>query len=147
MDQEIRLYDLYYRRMNNDGKLVWLDEAFMHRLKELRKNQTAAENILWQKLRRKQLGSKFLRQHPINGYVVDFYSRTYKLAIELDGAVHHDIAVKFRDAARQKELEFYGVRFLRFTNEEVINQLDGVIEKIKSTIRNHLLPSRKEGQR
>ncbi len=96
--------------------------------RELRKNQTGAEELLWSRLRRKQiLGVTFNRQKPIGRYIVDFYSFAAKLVIELDGSQHYeDDAVEY-DLERTKMLESLGLKVLRFDNAEVFENLNGVV--------------------
>jgi very-short-patch-repair endonuclease len=86
-------------------------------------------------LRRNGLGVKFRRQHPIGNYVLDFYCCKSKLGIELDGGQHADPAEKERDRRRTRELERRGIRVLRVWNSEVIDNLDGVLERIFEEVR------------
>ena len=104
------------------------------RAEELRNRLTPTENILWNYLREGQLGIKFRRQHPAANYILDFYAHKIKLAIELDGSIHLKEEVKINDAERQNYLESIGIHFLRFTNDEVLHDLDNVIQKIKDKI-------------
>ncbi len=98
------------------------------RRKELRNNQTEAENLLWEKLRRNQLGYKFKRQHSIGRFILDFYCPEKKLAIELDGAQH--LENKQYDKEREAYLSEFGIKTLRFWNSEVTKDLNSVIQKI-----------------
>ncbi len=132
---EFKLSDLYYKQLSEKGYLEPVSKSFIESVRVLRKNMTPAEKIVWSFLRRKQLkGIKFLRQHPINGYVVDFYSREKSLAIEVDGSIYQDYFVRIKDIARQRLLEQYGVQFLRFKNEEVYENIEQVIQTIEETI-------------
>ena len=103
------------------------------RARALRKNMTRAEVLLWTKLKGKQMcGYDFDRQRPLDEYIVDFYCKELRLAIEIDGWSH---AVKgVRDVARQKRLEGLGVRFLRFTEQEVVAGLQPVADQIETWI-------------
>lgn len=101
----------------------------------LRKESTEAEDILWQKVRGRRLGAKFRRQHPIDRYIVDFYCFEKRLVIEVDGGIHLNPEIKKNDEQRQKIIESFGYRFLRFTNEEVLNDIGEVLDKIRKTIR------------
>jgi very-short-patch-repair endonuclease len=102
---------------------------------QLRRNMTLAEVILWQKLKNKELFSgKFRRQHPINIFIVDFYNHDFKLVIEIDGEIHNEKGRIEYDLNRTSELERYGLRILRFTNDEVIFHLDSVIREIQTKI-------------
>lgn len=98
----------------------------------LRKNQTDAELKLWYKLRNRQLlGVKFRRQFPIENYILDFYSPDIKLAIELDGGQHFsDDNVISKDVKRTVELEKNGIKVLRFTNTDILKNIDSVCEAI-----------------
>jgi len=103
-----------------------------HRAYLMRQNPTAAENRLWQHLRRRQInGYRFRRQHPIGRFIVDFYCAKAKLAIEVDGPVHNEPGHKEYDQERQAYLESLGLRVLRITNEEVLNGLDAVLNEIR----------------
>lgn len=103
-----------------------------HLAREMRKEPTASENILWQELRKHKLNKlKFRRQHSINKFIVDFYCREKKLIIEIDGEIHD--YQKEDDLIRQEFLEKLGYKVLRFKNKEIINDLDNVLQKIKGT--------------
>lgn len=103
--------------------------------KDLRANLTEAEEQLWKSLSGNKLeGYKFRRQHPLGLYIVDFYCHALKLAIEIDGEYHFTEEQKRMDYNRTKEIEFQGVKVIRFTNQEVVNDIAQVIEKIKTFI-------------
>jgi very-short-patch-repair endonuclease len=91
----------------------------------LRKTMTDAERKLWQRLRGEQLGVKFRRQHPFEGYILDFVCLECRLVIEVDGSQHADAAA--RDAVRTDVLERAGFRVVRFWNNEVLAQTDAVV--------------------
>lgn len=100
-----------------------------------RKNPTEAEEILWNALKGKQLGGyKFRRQHPASHYILDFYCHAAKLAIEVDGQYHLNTEQKQYDAQRTADLLALGIREIRFTNSEVIQDLKRVLEEILETI-------------
>ncbi|WP_417601808.1 endonuclease domain-containing protein [Owenweeksia hongkongensis] len=101
----------------------------------LRQEFTEAEDKLWQKVRGRRLGVKFRRQHPIDKFIVDFYCFDKKLIIEVDGGIHLTPEVKENDKQRQTLIESLGYRFLRFTNNEVMNDIDLVLERIKVEIK------------
>ena len=106
--------------------------------KALRNNLTTAEAILWNHLKGSQLEDrKFRRQHSINHYILDFYCPSEKLAIELDGAYHFTEEGQQKDQKRDADLMELGVRVIRFENNEVLEHLEGVLEKIKGCFRNH----------
>ena len=99
------------------------------RAKELRKSMTDAESRMWYYLRNRRLnGYKFVREHVIENYIADFVCREKKLVIEIDGGQHMD-AVAY-DIQRTRCLEANGYRVLRFWNNEVYNNIQGVIDSI-----------------
>lgn len=102
--------------------------------KNLRNNATPQEIILWSRLRRSQLGHKFRRQHSIGNYIVDFYCPEKKLIIEIDGGQHDEKNIRKYDENRTKYLESLGLKVLRFWDNEINNNVSGVI----STIVSHL---------
>ena len=93
---------------------------------------TPAELILWDHLKNKKLGVKFRRQHIIENYIPDFVALSIKLIIEVDGGIH--IKRKNEDAARTKWLNFIGYSVIRFKNEEVENEIESVLDRIKVEI-------------
>ena len=99
--------------------------------KQLRTSGTKAEAVLWLALKGKKLGYKFRRQHGIGPYIVDFYCSEKKLIIEVDGSSHQDEVIHERDKIRQKYLEDFGFKVIRFTNEEVLKDRDTVVINIK----------------
>jgi len=106
------------------------------RARLLRKSMTRAEKVLWEKLRRKQLeGIRFRRQHPINIFIVDFYCHQANLVIEIDGGIHNETDQLERDENRTCELENFGLKVIRFTNEEVINQTEKVLIEIMQELK------------
>ncbi|WP_245574880.1 endonuclease domain-containing protein [Aequorivita capsosiphonis] len=103
--------------------------------KNLRLNMTIAEKILWEYLRNKQFqGHKFRRQHPIHIYIVDFYCHELSLIIEIDGEYHQKTAQINKDIERQVLLKFQDLHLIRFTNMEVINTIEKVLEDLKQYI-------------
>lgn len=100
----------------------------------LRNNMTPAELLLWEHLKGSQLGVKFRRQHPISFYIADFYCHQFRLIIELDGGIHNLPEIAANDIERQLSLEENGIKFLRFKNEEVFNQLSEVLTTIKNEL-------------
>lgn len=100
--------------------------------RKLRHDETEAEKILWTCLRRKKLkGTKFRRQEPIGNYVVDFVNFEKKLIIELDGGQHTSVEAKGNDAVRTEWLESQGFRIIRFWNNDVSSNLEGVVAQIE----------------
>lgn len=104
----------------------------IERAKEMRKNPTLAERKLWEYLR--NFPVKMWRQKPINNFIVDFYCPKLKLVIEVDGDSHFTDSAIIYDQERTHILENYGLKIIRFTNEEVLNNFEGVCERIRSFI-------------
>ena len=123
--------------------------ALKPRASEMRQNPTEAKDVLWQALRRKQLDElSFRRQHPLNRFLVDFYCPSASLVIEIDGPVHD--TTREIDQARQEFLEGLGLHVLRFTNDEVTSNLDGVLDRIRkevSDVKPATSPSLRSGER
>ena len=99
--------------------------------KGLRINRTQTEILLWEKLRAKRLGGfKFRQQHPFGRFVLDFYCHSEKLSIEIDGEIHKiDGNVEY-DALRTKMIKEEGIKEIRFSNQEVLNEIEEVTNKI-----------------
>ena len=104
----------------------------LQRAKELRRDMTPAEKILWQELRANKLGLHFRRQQIIEGFIVDFYCHKAGLVVEVDGDIH-DLQ-REEDARREKVLFELGLRVIRFRNDEVARDLSGVVKRIKQFI-------------
>ncbi len=102
----------------------------VERAKQLRKNMTTAEKKLWNEYL-KNLEFRFLKQRPIDNFIGDFYCSALKLVIEIDGDSHFTTEAKEYDEARTKVLEGYGLKVIRFTNDEVLNNLEGVCQQIE----------------
>jgi len=100
--------------------------------RQLRKNSTLSEVLLWQRIKQKGYGVQFHRQVPLLEYIVDFYCHELKLAIEIDGDSHN--FKEGYDIKRQKELESYGIRFLRFTDLDIKKNMFSVLLSIEQTI-------------
>ena len=101
--------------------------------RQMRREPTAAENVLWQHLRNRQLEHiKFRRQHAIDRFIVDFYCAAARLIIEVDGDIHE--YTQAEDAIRQEFLESLGLTVLRFNNDEVLQQLPAVEERITEVL-------------
>ena len=99
--------------------------------RENRKNATLAEQFLWEQLRGGVLGVDFLRQHIIGDYIADFASRHGGLVIEVDGGYHAERQQQEDDAVRECDLEQMGFHVMRFTNEEVLYDIEHVIQQIE----------------
>lgn len=103
--------------------------------RNLRKNQTDAENKLWRILRSRQLnGIKFRRQFSVDRYILDFYSPEHKLCIEADGGQHYEDRGRQKDEIRTQELSLLGIQILRFSDNEILNNIEGVCEMILKAI-------------
>ena len=125
-------------KASESGRFYNPADSNWHILKEYsrhnRKNQTPAENLLWQNILNNKLGIKVRRQHSVKGYIVDFALLEARLIVELDGEYHNEKQQKIYDDARTKFLNELDLKLIRFTNEEVLNDISTVIEKIKAAI-------------
>ncbi len=107
----------------------------IEKCRTLRKNQTDAEKKLWTILRNRQLdGVKFRRQFSIGKYIVDFYCPEYMIGIEADGGQHYEVKGKQRDNLRTKELNKLGVEIIRFSDRDILTNIEGVFEVIWTAI-------------
>jgi len=108
-------------------------QSLRERARQLRHNSTSAERRLWVHLRNRQIkGAKFRRQHPIDRLITDFCSPEHRIVIELDGG-HHSLR-KAEDNTRDALLAEAGYRILRFWNNEVMENIDGVLERIRLAV-------------
>lgn len=97
----------------------------------LRRDATKAERILWSKIKNEQLGYRFRRQHSIGPFIVDFYCPELRLIIEIDGWVHWEGIQPHKDEKREKYLEKFGFAIVRFTNDKVLYDTDGVLYNLQ----------------
>jgi len=104
----------------------------LERAKELRREMTPAEKLLWKEVRANKLGVHFRRQQVIAGFIVDFYCHQAGLVIEVDGDIH-DLQ-KEEDARREKALSELGLRVVRFGNDEVVRNVSAVVGRIRDSI-------------
>ena len=104
----------------------------LQRAKELRREMTPAEKILWEELRANKLGVHFRRQQVIAGFIVDFYCHRSALVVEVDGDIH-DLQQE-EDARREKVLSEMGLRIVRFRNEEVMKDLSAVVGNVRELV-------------
>jgi cyclase len=111
------------------------DPLIFRNAEVLRYRMTAAEELLWGYLKGKQLGVKFRRQHPLGIYIADFYCHQHKLIIELDGSIHNLHEIAQNDIERQTNLELDGLSVIRFTNDQIFNNLNKVLEDITKQIK------------
>ncbi|HBG08170.1 MAG TPA: endonuclease [Geobacter sp.] len=99
--------------------------------RRLRKEMTDAEQLLWFRLRRKQiLGIQFYRQKPLGPYIVDFHAAAVNLVIEVDGGQHFEDGHLLRDAERDGFLKMRGIMVLRFDNRQVLLELESVVDEV-----------------
>ncbi|MCB9317908.1 MAG: endonuclease domain-containing protein [Lewinellaceae bacterium] len=117
-------------------KIIPYEPYLVDLARQLRKNMTLSEVLLWNQLKNKQmLGFDFDRQKPLDRYIVDFYCKDLQLAIEIDGT-SHDGDEQFKlDIKRQKTLELLGVHFLRFDDKDVKKNMTGVLFVIEEWIK------------
>ena len=116
-------------------KILPYDPILKELAKKLRENMTYSEVILWNELKNgKMMGYDFDRQRPIANYIVDFYCKDLKLALEVDGITHEDEKVILKDEIRQDELEIIGIAFLRFNALLVVNKVESVLKEIEKWI-------------
>ena len=112
-------------------QFLYNDETKKSQRKTLRNNMPETEKILWNKIRRKQLlGIKFRRQCSVGAYIIDFFSFEKKLAIEIDGDSHFIGKAQTYDKKRTEFLKKNNIQVIRFTNVEIVNNLDGCLEKL-----------------
>ncbi|MGG9964763.1 DUF559 domain-containing protein [Ferruginibacter sp. SUN106] len=121
-------------KTGNSNMHYGASKLLFQRAEQLRKFCTWEEEIVWAYLSGNKLGVKFRRQHPMLFYVADFYCHQIKLVIEIDGAVHNKEDVKINDVIRQKEIEALGITVIRFTNSQVKNSIEKVVETISKNI-------------
>lgn len=106
---------------------------FQH-AEKLGNNMTATEKIIWEKTCKNQFGVRIRRQHSIWKYIADFYCHELRLVIEIDGGIHLKKENKEYDIRREITLSEFGIEIIRFTNDEVLNKIEFVTEKIKVKI-------------
>ena len=116
--------------MKNNFRIRGTTPEIEQAARKLRKNLTPAEARLWSALRNKQLqGLRFRTQHPVGNFILDFYCSSCKLVVEVDGEIHAKQTEY--DNARTTKLADFGYKILRFTNEQVMNDLPNVLAEIK----------------
>jgi very-short-patch-repair endonuclease len=119
-----------------DGMFNEANPLVFELAKNLRRNMTDAEMILWQHLKAGINGIKFRRQHPIGIYVADFYCHKIKLIIEIDKSIHHKKEIKDYDIKRENDLKSWGYSVIRFSNDKVLKQREAVLAEIISFVQN-----------
>ncbi len=116
------------------NKSAFNKPSTLEKRRYLRKNMTEPEIKLWQYLRNEQLGVKFRRQHSIGEYIADFYCTKLKLVIEIDGGSHfNDEAIEY-DSIRTNFFKSLGIEVIRFNNDEVMTNIEGVFEIIQKIL-------------
>lgn len=112
--------------------------------KSLRSDSTKAEKLLWEQLRAKRfMHLKFRRQHPIHAFSADFYCHELRLVIEVDGGYHYDTEQQKLDASRTGELERLGCTVIRFSNEEIENNIENVLKNLEKIVKSLKISSPK----
>ena len=119
-------------------KIIPYNPKLKELARQLRNNSTKAEIILWQKLKRKQLhGYDFHRQKPIDNYILDFFCHELMLGIEVDGYSHQLVEVFKKDKIKESLMLELGISLLRFSDEQVLKDMDNVLRAIDDYIHNH----------
>lgn len=114
----------------------------INKCRSLRKNQTDAEKKLWGLLRNRKLSNmKFRRQFSAGKYIIDFYCPEIRLGIEADGGQHYGDDSRHRDTRRTKEIAERGIKIIRFSNRDILTNIDGVYEAISNVIEEEKSPS------
>ncbi len=103
--------------------------------KKLRNNLGLPEIILWRELKGSKLGKKFRRQYGVGQYSLDFYCPNERLGIELDGGTHDSSEAYDYDQKRTEFIQSQNIKIIRFQNKDVLNNLNGIIEEIKSHLK------------
>lgn len=116
--------------------------------RQLRRERSPAEHVLWRHLRRRQfLNLKFRRQHSIGRYILDFYCPALRLAIEIDGDSHFEEHGQQHDTIRDRFLTNLGIRTIRFRNDEVISATENVLERLHDFVTTPTPPPLRRGQK
>ena len=102
---------------------------------------TFGEIALWREIKGKKLGFQFSRQIPIDQFIVDFYCKDLRLAIEVDGSIHFKEEHQEKDEKRQRRLESLGVKVIRFSDTDVKNNLSWVLNEIRDEINRLIIPT------
>jgi very-short-patch-repair endonuclease len=121
------------------NKYLYNDPSAKLDRRRLRKNATDAERKLWSILRsRRMAGLKFFQQYSVGSYILDFYCPEQRLAIEVDGGQHADVYSQQHDAHRNRYLRELNIRVIRFWNNDVLQNIEGVGKKIREEAEKHL---------
>jgi very-short-patch-repair endonuclease len=114
------------------NKLIKYNPKLRNSARQLRKNSTLSEILLWQKIKGKALGFEFHRQVPIDEFIVDFYCHELKLVIEIDGNTH-DYRFEY-DSRRQEQLESFGLKIIRFDDIEIKKSMNDVLRVLENIV-------------
>lgn len=116
-----------------------IPDQILNYAREMRKEPTEAESILWSNLRNRKLHNlKFRRQQHIEGFIPDFYCEAARLGIELDGEIHLQEEQRKFDQQRKEYLAEFGIRIIRFKNDEVINSTGKVLKRISEDAKSRI---------
>lgn len=113
---------------------LYNDPATKDKRRALRKNATDAERRVWSILRKSQMGARFFRQYGVGPYILDFFCPTHKVAVEIDGGQHNEEVHKQHDRERTAYLTQQHIQVLRFWNNDVLQNIEGVWQKIRDGI-------------
>lgn len=119
------MYEVFNKRHNRDFRV------------DLRRRATFAERLLWKFIQNDQLGHRFRRQFGIDNYIADFYCPTKQLVIELDGPIHDSKQAQDYDRRRNEHMLSLGLTVLRFKNDELNTDLEGVLKRIADWLESH----------
>ncbi|MDY8134982.1 endonuclease domain-containing protein [Aquimarina sp. 2201CG5-10] len=124
--------------MTKKRKIIPYNPKLKELARQLRNNSTKSEVLLWQKLKRKQMyGYDFHRQKPIDNYILDFFCHELMLGIEIDGYSHQLIEVYNKDVRKERKMNSLGIKILRFTDQQVFQDMFNVLLVIEDYIQNH----------
>ena len=122
------------------NKIIPYNPVLRKYARELRKNSTVAEILLWREIKGRKLGVQFHRQVPINNFIVDFYCHEFMLAIEVDGSSHDTKSQQKKDALKEYQLSRYGITMFRIDDRDIKRNLDSVIRFIEFEIQKIVSP-------
>ena len=119
-------------------KIIPYNPKLKELARDLRNNSTKAEIILWLKLKSKQMyGYDFHRQKPIDNYILDFFCQELMLGIEVDGYSHGIVEVYDKDIVKEEKMNYLGIGILRFTDDQILWDMDNVLRAIESYIQDY----------
>ena len=119
-------------------KIIPYNPKLKELARDLRNNSTKAEIILWLKLKSKQMyGYDFHRQKPIDNYILDFFCQELMLGIEVDGYSHGMVEVYDKDIVKEEKMNYLGIGILRFTDDQILRDMDNVLRAIESYIQDY----------